>query len=176
MTFHSPGLRYLAARTAIVAVTTGTAGHAAAAEADAASVTHIRTSSPAIAELIHDATARSPAFRQMVDTIEATDGIVYVVEEQVSTRHALLLFIEPGGLRSQPSPAGPRLTRTSKADWDVQGSIGHELQHAIEVLSNPAVRSNAAMFLFNALKGSDRINVQETETASQTQQEVTHGI
>ena len=44
MTFHSPGLRYLAARTAIVAVTTGTAGHAAAAEADAASVTHIRTS------------------------------------------------------------------------------------------------------------------------------------
>jgi hypothetical protein len=163
MTFHSPGLRYLAARTAIVAVMTGTAGHAAAAETDAASVTHIRTSSPAIAELIHDATARSPAFRHIVDTIAATDGIVYVEEGKCghSVRACLVLSVAISGRN--------RLLRvlvdTRKADWDVQGSIGHELQHAIEVLSNPAVRSNAAMYYFYALQGSDRVSMPETEAA-----------
>jgi hypothetical protein len=26
---------------------------------------------------------------------------------------------------------------TRKADWDLMGSIGHELRHTIEVLNNP---------------------------------------
>jgi hypothetical protein len=38
----------------------------------------------------------------------------------------------------------------SKSDRDVQvmGSLGHELQHAIEVLSEPAVTSGVTMYNF----------------------------
>jgi hypothetical protein len=44
-----------------------------------------------------------------------------------------------------------------KADWDLMGSIGHELRHAVEVLADPSVTSNAAMYFFyarTALRGS----------------------
>ena len=49
--------------------------------------------------------------------------------------------------------AGPnRLLRvvvdTEKADWDLMGSVGHELSHAVEVLSNPAVTSDVALVFF----------------------------
>ena len=48
--------------------------------------------------------------------------------------------------------AGPnRVLRTlvdpRKSDNELMGSIGHELQHAVEVLSNPNVRSGSAMTL-----------------------------
>ena len=33
-------------------------------------------------------------------------------------------------------------------EWDLMGLIGHELQHAIEVLGDRTVTSNAAMFFF----------------------------
>ena len=31
-------------------------------------------------------------------------------------------------------------------DWNLMGSIGHELRHAIEVLDDPTVVNNATMF------------------------------
>jgi hypothetical protein len=49
--------------------------------------------------------------------------------------------------------AGPsRLLRVvvdvKKVDWDLMGSIGHELHHAVEVLSEPSVNSSSAIYLF----------------------------
>jgi hypothetical protein len=37
---------------------------------------------------------------------------------------------------------------TRRVDSELIASIGHELQHAIEILSNPDVRSTAAMYIF----------------------------
>src|SRR5256885_15670538 len=45
----------------------------------------VRSSTPAIAALLSQASARSAAFRGLVSTIEGTDGIVYV--EPGSCRH-----------------------------------------------------------------------------------------
>jgi hypothetical protein len=49
--------------------------------------------------------------------------------------------------------AGPNrvlhiLVDPRKSDRDLMGSIGHELQHAVEVLGNRHVRSSSAMILF----------------------------
>lgn len=98
-----------------------------------------------IARLIHEATVRSATFRSLIATIHASDGIVYVNEGKCGH-----------GVRSclaDVTAAGPnRLVRiqvnTRKADWDLMGSIGHELRHAVEVLGDPTVTSNAAMYLF----------------------------
>jgi hypothetical protein len=34
------------------------------------------------------------------------------------------------------------------ADWDVMGSIGHELRHVIEVLGNPSVKTTDDLHTF----------------------------
>jgi len=107
-------------------------------------VPRIRTSSPVIARLIHDATERSPTFHQMVDTISATDGVVYVEQGTCGhgVRACLVLTVTIAG----PSRMLRVLVDPHKADSDLQGAIGHELRHAIEVLSIPTVRSDGALY------------------------------
>jgi hypothetical protein len=70
-----------------MAIAIGTAGipRAEAADrggstADAPVLVRDRTHSPAIATLIQEATERSATFRTLVETINASDGIVYVNE------------------------------------------------------------------------------------------------
>lgn len=52
------------------------------------------------------------------------------------------------------------------ADWDLMASIGHELQHAIEVLSDRTVTSGFAMYYFYLGEGSHSIGLAfETDAA-----------
>ncbi len=105
----------------------------------------VRTTSPVLAALIRQATGRSATFRGLIDTIEASDGIVHVSEGKCrhGARACLPLTV---------TVAGPfrilfifvRID-TRRADWDYMGSIGHELHHAIEVLSDPRITSSHAM-------------------------------
>ena len=95
--------------------------------------------------VIGEATERSATFRGLIDTIEASDGIVHVSEGKCrhGARACLPLTV---------TVAGPfrilfifvRID-TRRADWDYMGSIGHELYHAIEVLSDPRITSSHAM-------------------------------
>ena len=48
--------------------------------ADAPGMPRVRSSSPAIVALIGQAAERSETFRRLVETIDASDGIVYVEE------------------------------------------------------------------------------------------------
>ena len=70
--------------------------------------------------------------------------------------------------------AGPnRILRiqvdTRKGDWDLMGSIGHELRHAVEVLGDPTVTSNAAMSFFYERRGRRGTKSSfETEAAVET--------
>ena len=51
----------------------------------------------------------------------------------------------------------------SDRDVDVMGAIGHELQHAIEVLSEPAVTNGVTMFNFlKRTAPTDRIQFETT--------------
>lgn len=123
----------------------------------------VRTDSATVATLIAEASARSVTFRSLVEAIDATDGIVFVSEGKCKHGVAACLYLTV-------TKAGPnRLLRiavdTRKADWDVMGSIGHELQHAMEVLSDVRVDSDAAIFLLYKQIGSTSGDRFETEAA-----------
>ena len=103
----------------------------------------VRSRHAALQALIARAEVQSPTFHRMVQTINASDGIV---------------FIDPGtcghGLRAclvRVASAGQHRflfvkVDIGKADHEVMASIGHELQHTVEVLSNPRVRDQSSMY------------------------------
>ena len=119
-------------------------------DAKTAGETHVnqrvRSENPAIAAAIESAAARSETLRRLIEAIDATDGLVYVEEGKCghSVRACLLLSIKV---------AGPyRLLRIvvdlRKVGRDLGSSVGHELQHAVEVLSNPHITTNYQMYHF----------------------------
>jgi hypothetical protein len=128
-------------------ILTGLAGIGRSAFATPSQTTsdHVRAGNALIATLIQHAGERSNTFRRLLDTINASDGIVY---------------IEPGtcghGIRAcfvKVTMAGPTrllwvMVDTQGDDCDLMGLVAHELQHTIEVLSNPSVTSPAAMYFF----------------------------
>ena len=106
----------------------------------------VRGGDPSIAALIREATERSKTFRRLVEAIDTTDGIVYV--EQGRGRNGVRAY-----LALTVTVAGPN--RVLRIVVDTRGehsallsAIGHELQHAVEVLSDPAVTNGRAIVSF----------------------------
>ena len=133
------------------AVMLAAAGLVEPVRAGAAEVSGVRSSSPAIRELIDDAMWESPTFRGIVRAIVATDGIVYV--EDGVCRHGvhacLLLDVTPaGGYRFLRILVDRQGTLAHRSRLDLIATIGHELWHALEVLTERTIRSAAAVFLF----------------------------
>jgi hypothetical protein len=105
----------------------------------------VRSSHPYIRAMIAEAQVRSTTFRRIVTSIEATDGIVYV--EEGDCRHSVRACLPPvitagGGYRILRV-----LVDARHEDWEVMADIGHELQHALEVFTEPSVRTNSQVFL-----------------------------
>jgi hypothetical protein len=111
-------------------------------------MSRVRSDDPALAGLLDQATRRSETFRRLMATIQASDGIVYVEPGPCShgVRACLKMWMQVGG----PDRFVRIMIQRSTSDTDVQvmGALGHELQHAIEVLSAPAVRDGVTMFNF----------------------------
>ena len=99
----------------------------------------VRGASPRVAALILEAAAHSDTFRQLVDQIGKTDGIVLIREGRcgLGVRACLLHAITIAG----PNRMLFILVDARPSDCDLMGSIGHELQHAVEVLSDRQVRT-----------------------------------
>jgi hypothetical protein len=116
---------------------------AASLSAQSAPTSHVRTSDARIAALIEAGLAGSKTFRQLVDTLNASDVIVYVETQQA--RPAL------GGYLAHTmfSPEGARYlrvsVRTRGADRWLVAVLAHELQHAVEVAEHPEVRDADAL-------------------------------
>jgi hypothetical protein len=110
------------------------------------SMPRVRTSQPVIAALIEQGRARSTTFRELLEAIEASDGIVYIEGgRRCHGRRACLVF--------SVTVAGPNrilhvLVGGRGTDRELMADIGHELQHGIEVLSDPTVTSDGAMYQF----------------------------
>jgi hypothetical protein len=122
---------------------------------------HVRSNSVVILTLIQQATERSATFRGLIETIDASDAIVYVREGKCG--HGIRAC-----LQSVTTTAGHRMlwvrVDTSKdVDWNLTGSIGHELRHTIEVLNEPLVKNNADMFFLY-----QRIGYQGTGSSIET--------
>lgn len=124
----------------------------------------IRTDSPVLETLIRDASEQSQTFRALVAAIEATDGIVYLRVGTCGRLRACLLH--------QISVAGPHRVLSILVDaqhydlsLSLMGAIGHELQHALEVLGDAQIRTDAALFAFYRLHGLTMKGVIETRAA-----------
>ena len=122
-----------------------------AASMDAPAVDRVRSTNAVIGRVLKEASDRSQAFRRLVETINASDGTVFVEEGQCGqgVRACLVTVTMAGANRNLWVKVD-----TDTADVDLMGSIGHELQHAIEVLSDRTVTSGTAMYFFYLKKGS----------------------
>ena len=130
-----------------------------------ASSLRVRSSDPALVALIDQATHRSKTFRQLVQTIEATNGIVYVDPGKCSHGvHACLpMSMQVSGPNRLMHIVIDRTTRAS--DIETMTSLGHELQHAIEVLGDPTVHDGLTMFNFYRRTATTDSNRFETTAA-----------
>jgi hypothetical protein len=123
-----------------------TIGGAWIGEAAETPTARVRSDDPALAALIDQATRRSDTFRRLLATIQASSGIVYV--EPGPCGHGVRACLKMWMHVSGPD----RFVRimiqrpTTDTDVEVMSALGHELQHAIEVLSAPAVRDGVTMF------------------------------
>jgi hypothetical protein len=123
----------------------GQVGLADPADATSTRLVRVRSESPEIAAVISRASEVSATFRRLVATIDRTDGLVYVDNGKCGhgVRACLVLSVQV---------AGPfRILRirvdSRRLDCGLMASMGHELQHAIEILSHPQVTSGAAAYL-----------------------------
>lgn len=132
----------------VVIVGMGTLALADGSEPDdpapAMTVARIKTEDPEIGLAIAQAIEWSDTFRHQVETIERTDGMVWIVRGRCHAMSAcLLIYLEVAGpnrmlrIHVDPRVAGERLME----------SLGHELRHAVEVLGT-SVRTTAAMYHF----------------------------
>jgi len=133
-------------RAAAVLTTTLTACWAQAQSVPA--MPRLRSEDAVMARLIVDATTLSETFRRLVLDIETTNGIVYIETGQCK-------FGVRACLTHSMIVAGPnRILRvvvdTRRDRAGLLGAIGHELQHAWEMLRVPGLTTSEAMF-FHAL-------------------------
>ena len=105
----------------------------------------VRGETPKLVAIISEAAAQSETFRGLVDRIGTSDGLVYVMEGRCEPRL-------PACLLHRVTIAGPYRMLWIRVDsrhsaLDLMASIGHELQHAVEVLGNRAIRSDEGIRL-----------------------------
>ena len=123
---------------------------------------HLRPTTPGLASLIARATEGSATFRHIVRTIEESDTYVYVMEGDCG--HGVRACF--GGVTMAGARRIMRVTVAldeGRRDWDVMGSIGHELRHTIEAIQDPTVRSTHAQFFLY-----QRIGFQGTSQSRET--------
>jgi hypothetical protein len=127
---------------------------------------HVRSFSPSMTSVIQQAGERSATFRRLVETINASDSYVWVDEGECPYDDRACLV--------NVTAAGPYRyifvhIATHKADWDLMGSIGHELRHTIEVIDHPSVtsvRTMRSLYAWIGKKNSRYQNSYETDAAA----------
>jgi len=123
----------------------------------------VRSTNRAIGSLLGEAATRSSTFRGLVHTIEQTDGIVYVESGHClhGVRACLSLSVTKAGeyriLRVLVDIAADAIA--------LMATIAHELRHALEILTEPAVRSTTAAYLYYAREAPTTRDAFETEAA-----------
>jgi hypothetical protein len=140
------------------------AGSGVAAESPSP-IPRVRSSDSALAGLIAQATRGSETFQRLITSIQASNGIVYLEPGRCGhgVRACLKIWVQVGGPNRFLRIVIDRTK--SDRDVDVMGSLGHELQHAVEVLSEPAVTKGATMYNFLRRTASNHSNRFETTAA-----------
>jgi len=131
--------------TAIVCLSPAIHGQPAAPQVPA--ITRVRSENPLLSVAIVQGAERSTTFRRLIEAIDATDGLVYVLEGTCGqgVRACLHMSLELSGKnRLLRILVNPRRA----PGCELLASIGHELQHALEALSNPNVKTSFGLSSF----------------------------
>jgi hypothetical protein len=124
----------------------------------------VRSDSLFITTAIARGSERSPLFRSLLETIDASDGLVYV-DEGICGHGVFACLLHTMQVAGPHRVLRIRIDRREVTGCHVAGSIGHELQHAVEVLSDARIRSGAGVFDYFDRKGAKG----SFETAAATQ-------
>ena len=146
--------------------------HAAEAQEAPPAGPRVRTTNEVISAAIALGVEHSPTFRERLAEVEATDGLVYV-EAGTCGNNPVAACLVPRLVLAGPS----RLLRIfvdlrKVAGCRLVATIGHELQHAVEVLQDPTVRSGDAMYFLFARIGPVSSGPFETNAARHTTRHV----
>jgi hypothetical protein len=109
---------------------------------------NVRSSNPLIANLMADAALHSATFKGLLATLASTNGIVHVESGRCGhgARACLQIWMVASGGRRYLRVLVDR--QRADSDVDLTGSIGHELQHAVEALSDAKVIDGTTMYGF----------------------------
>ena len=108
---------------------------------------HVRANgNPAIASLIEEGSRASATFRQLVTAIDRTNGLVYV--EPGICRHGVRACMSLSVRVAGPHRILRILLDLRRGLSELLGALGHELQHALEVLGDVRLTSTQAAYLF----------------------------
>jgi hypothetical protein len=113
----------------------------------------VRSTSARLRALIRNGSELSPTFKGLLASIEATDGIVYV-DEGTCPHGVSACLAHQVTLAGRYRILFVRLD-TRNFDRALIALIGHELQHALEVLANPQLTSGSAIQSFYGVMSSD---------------------
>jgi hypothetical protein len=118
------------------------------APAQVPAATQVRSSDPALTVLIGKAAQGSTTFGGLIASVQGTNGIVYV--EPGTCGHGVRACLKMWMQASGPNRFVRIAIDRSPADRDIEvmSAIGHELQHAIEVLREPSITDGVTMFNF----------------------------
>jgi hypothetical protein len=129
--------------------------------------TRVRSDRPVIVAAIATAAEHSATFRGMVEAVEKTDGIVYVREGacRLGLRACLAGVHSAGPVRFIYITVDTR----KAVGCELMASLGHEQQHALEVLMNPKIIDNHTVANFYMRRGATGDDIRfETEAAVRT--------
>ena len=129
---------------------------------------------PSIAALIREATEHSETFRRLVETINASDGIVYVEHGKCGhhVRACLAFTVQVSG----PNRILRVVVDPNRGHFELLAAIGHELQHAVEVLGDSHVTDYHTLYsFFDRIAPTDRDRF-ETIAAIQAGMDVLHEL
>jgi hypothetical protein len=146
-------------------VGTSEGSHVALDDGEVPLGSHLRTDNASLAAAIQTGLERSRTFKRLVHTIDRTDGIVYVARGTCGfhVRACLVLQVTPSG----PNRLLRVLVDARKVNKELVASIGHELQHAVEVLHEVRIRNNHDIYNFYQREGPTDKGRFETEAAIQ---------
>jgi hypothetical protein len=104
----------------------------------------VRPQDASLTAVVHGAAERSTTLRTLITRIDGTNGIVYIHAAKCPRTMTACLFqqLQLSGV-NRVMHIGVAAAR--RADIDVAASVGHELQHAWEVLQRPDVTSTEGM-------------------------------
>ena len=150
MSVHLPNRRLhcLAIGAALIASLGWFLALPAEAASDEEAVFRVRSSDSSIAAVIELAATGSLTFKKLLAVIQASDGMVYVEPGDCGhgTRACLKGWMGTSGRTRFLRVMVNR--RKADSDVDFMGSIGHELQHTVEALSEPRTIDSIGLYNF----------------------------